>query len=65
MNTIFGLGGIIYLIVGIKATNAIIIPEIDPTLSPMLVFWKNIPKFITAKIHKGKNIVAKYTDGYL
>ena len=60
-----GLGGICYLIVGIKATKAIIKADMLATLSPKLFSWKNIPKLIIPKSHKGKNIVAIVTEGYL
>ena len=62
---IFGFGGICYLIVGIKATKAIINAAILAILSANTLFWKNIPKFITPKSHKGKKIVAIVTIGYL
>lgn len=65
INTIRGLGGMFSLMVGIRATKAIIIPDIEPTLSPIDVFWKNIDKLITANNHNGKNIVANVSNGNL
>jgi hypothetical protein len=48
-----------------RATNAIIIPEIEPIRSAMLVLWKKMPKLMIAKSHNGMKIVAKDTNGYL
>ncbi len=60
-----GLGGICYLIVGIKATNAIITAAILAIRSPKPLSWKKIPKLIIAKTHKGRKIVVNVTVGRL
>ncbi len=65
MKTILEFGGIFFLITGIKATKAIIIPEMEPRRSAIEVFWKNIPKLMTASSHKGRKIVARESTGYL
>ena len=65
MKTIFGFGGISPRIVGIRATKAIINADILPTLSSMLLSWKNIPKLIIPNNHNGKKIVAIATIGNL
>lgn len=65
MNTIFGLGGIYDLMVGIRATKAIIKADILPILSSMLLSWKKIPKLIIPNSHRGKKIVAIATIGNL
>ncbi len=65
MKTIVLLGGMFFLITGIKATNAIIIAEIEATRSAIDGSWKNIPMLMTASSHKGKKIDAKESIGYL
>jgi hypothetical protein len=65
MKTIFGFGGIYDLIVGIRATNAIIKADILPILSSIVKSWKNIPRLIIPNSHKGKKIVAIATMGNL
>ncbi len=65
MNTIFGFGGICYLIVGIKATNEISRADKFWILFDKFYVWKNIPKFIILNKNKGKKIVAIATKGYL
>lgn len=60
-----GLGGSYDLIVGTKATKAIITPAIEAIRSCRLLTWKNIPKFIMLSNHRGKKIVTTVTRGYL
>ncbi len=60
-----GLGGIYDLMVGIRATKAIIKADILPTRSSILLSWKKIPKLIIPSNHKGKKIVAIATIGNL
>jgi len=59
------LGGIWSLIVGIKATKAIINEAIEAILSAKVLSWKKIPKLMIANSHNGKKIVAKATKGNL
>ncbi len=60
-----GFIGIWSLIVGINATKATINVARLWILLPRLFYWKNKPKFIIAKSHNGKNIVAIDTIGNL
>jgi hypothetical protein len=65
MNTILGLGGIWSLMVGINATKEIRIEAIEAIRSLSPLFWKKIPKFITASNQRGRKIVANETYGNL
>ena len=62
---IWGLTGVSSLIVGIKATNAIMIAAKLATLPSILVDWKKTLKLNIPNSHSGINIVAKLVTGYL
>lgn len=62
---ILGLGGRAYLITGNKATKAIIKADKLPIRSPNPVSWKNIPRLMIPKSHKGIKIVNSVTKGNL
>lgn len=65
MKTILGFGGIWSLIVGIKATKAIIKAAIEAILSAKLLSWKKIPKLMMASNQRGRKMVARATIGNL